>query len=152
MEEILKKFENMMDRMQKTMDRALDDFGRPRQVRLLPEEGDIIPSGYRKPYLDIIEKENEIIAKIEMPGLKKDDIQINLTNDRLEVSADIKKEKEKSEEGYIYKERHHEKYYRSVLLPSSIDPDNSKADYENGILEIKMPKTEITKKRSLRIE
>jgi len=151
MEEILKKFENMMDRMQKTMDRAIEDFGRPRQVRLLPEE-DIIPSRYRKPYLDIIEKENEIIAKIEMPGLKKDDIQINLTNDRLEVSADIKEEKEEKEEGYIYKERHQEKYYRSVLLPSGIDPDNSKAEYENGVLEIKMPKTEITKKRSLKID
>lgn len=152
MEDFFKRFENMISRMQKIMDDAVEDFGRPRQVRLLHEEGGMLPSGYRKPYLDIIENENEIIAKVDMPGLKKDEIHINLANNRLEISADINEEKEGSEEGYIYKERRKEKYYRSVLLPSGIDPDNSKAEYENGVLEIKMPKTETTKKRSLKVE
>ena len=78
--------------------------------------------------------------------------QINLTEDRLEISADTKQEEEKKEKGYVYKERRSGSYYRSISLPSPIDPDDAKASYNNGVLEIKMTKTEIKKKTPLKIE
>ena len=65
---------------------------------------------------------------------------------------DNKTKEKKEEEGYIYRERHSGRYYRAVSLPSTIDPDNAKASYKNGVLEIKMPKSEVKKKRSLEIE
>lgn len=107
---------------------------------------------YRKPFIDLVETDKEVIATVEMPGLDKEDIKINLTEDKLEISAETKHEEEKKEKGYIYKERRSGSYYRVVSLPSSIDSDNSKASYNNGILQITMPKTEIKKKTPLKVE
>lgn len=87
-----------------------------------------------------------------MPGLEKQDININVTEDRLEISAETKHEEKKEEKDYIYRERRSGSYYRAISLPSPVDPDKSKATYNNGILEIKMPKTEVKKKTPLTIE
>ncbi len=141
------RFEEMMNRM-------FEEFwGRPRRP-LLPssEKGEIVPAGYRQPFIDVIETDKEIIATAEMPGLEKQDIKINLTEDRLEVSAETKQEEKKEEKGYVYRERRSGSYFRAISLPSPVDPDNSKASYKNGVLEIKMPKTEIKKKKPLKIE
>lgn len=107
---------------------------------------------YKKPFIDLVETDKEVIATVEMPGLDKGDIKINLTEDQLEISAETKHEEEKKEKGYIYKERRSGSYYRTISLPSSIDSDNSKASYNNGILQITMPKTEIKKKTPLKVE
>jgi len=107
---------------------------------------------YRKPFIDLVETDKEVIATVEMPGLDKGDIKINLTEDKLEISAETKHEEDKKEKGYIYKERRTGSYFRKVSLPSSIDSDNSKASYNNGILQITMPKTEIKKKTPLKVE
>lgn len=151
MNDDFRKFEEIMNRM-------LEGFGfgdvwsRRRSLPLLsPEKGTSVGI-YRQPYIDIVETDNEIIATAEMPGLNKEDININLTNDKLELSTETKHEEEKKGKDYIYRERRSGSYYRSVSLPSSIDVNNAKASYNNGVLEIKMPKTEIKKKTPVRIE
>lgn len=106
----------------------------------------------RQPFIDVIETDNEIVATAEMPGLKKEDIKINITDERLEISTESKHEEEKHGKDYLYKEIRSGSYYRSVMLPSSVDSNNAKASYNNGILEVKMPKTEIKKKTSIKIE
>ena len=143
-----RRFEEMMNRMFESF------WGRPTSRHLLPsgERGAIVPSEYREPFIDVMESDKEIIATAEMPGLEKKDIEINVTEDMLEISAKTKHEEKKEEKGYIYKERRSGSYYREISLPSPIDPDNSKATYENGVLEIKMPKTEVKKKTPLMIE
>ncbi|HWR26244.1 MAG TPA: Hsp20/alpha crystallin family protein [candidate division Zixibacteria bacterium] len=107
---------------------------------------------YRKPFIDLVDTDKEVIATVEMPGLDKGDIKIDLTEDKLEISAETKREEEKKEKGYLYKERRSGSYFRMISLPSSIDSDNSKASYNNGILQITMPKTEIKKKKPLKVE
>ena len=142
-------------RFEEIMNRMFEEFwGRPSARRLLSsgERGAVVPSGQREPFIDLIESDKEIIATAEMPGLEKQDININVTEDRLEISAEIKHEEKKEEKGYIYRERRSGSYYRAISLPSPVDPDNSKATYENGVLEIKMPKTEVKKKTPLEIE
>ncbi len=125
---------------------------------LLPGEKLALPAGsgaierYRKPFIDVAETDKEVIATVEMPGLNKEDIKISLTEERLTVSAETKYEEEKQEKGYVYKERRGGCYYRSVSLPSSIDPNTSKATYNNGVLQINMPKTEIKKKTVIKVE
>jgi HSP20 family protein len=143
-----RRFEEMMNRMFESF------WGRPTSRRLLSsgERGAVVPYEYRKPFIDVMENDKEIIAKAEMPGLEKQDIKINVTEDMLEISAETKQEEKKEEKGYIYRERRSGSYYRSISLPSPVDPDNSKATYENGVLEIKMPKTEVKKKTPLMIE
>jgi HSP20 family protein len=107
---------------------------------------------YREPSLDIMETEKEILVTAEMPGLDKKDISLNLTEDRLEISTETKREAEEEREGYIYRERMGGRFYRAISLPSPVDPRGAKASYKNGVLEIKMPKTEVKKKTRLDIE
>ncbi len=143
-----RRFEEMMNRM-------FEEFwGRPSRRRLLPsgERGAVVPAEYREPFIDVIETDKEVIATAEMPGLEKQDIKLNVTEDRLEISAETKHEEKKEEKGYVYRERRSGSYYRAISLPSPVDPDKSKASYKNGVLEIKMPKTEVKKKTPLRIE
>jgi len=114
--------------------------------------GQYLEPSVRRPFVDVVETDKEVVATAEMPGLEKEDIKINITEDRLEISAETKHEEEKKEKGYIYKERRAGSFYRAIPLPSPIDPDNAKASYNNGVLEIKMPKTEIKKKTPLKVE
>lgn len=149
----IRRFEDMMNEI-------FENFGgpMPSMRRLLP----LLPGGQaiekyresatRRPFIDVVETDKEVIATADMPGLDKGDIKINLTDDRLEISAEIKKEEEKKEKGYIYKERRSGSFYRAISLPSSVDPNNVKAAYNNGVLEIKMPKTEIKKKIPVTVE
>jgi HSP20 family protein len=150
-------------RFEETMNRMFEEIWgiSPGRRPLLPSA--LLPSGERalekywptearRPFIDVVETDKEVTATAEMPGLEKEDIKINLTEDRLEISAETKQEEEKKEKGYIYKERRAGSYYRAISLPSSIDPENAKASYNNGVLEIKMPKTEIKKKTPIKIE
>ncbi len=142
-------------RFEEIMNRMFEEFwGRPSRRRLLPsgERGAVVPAEYREPFIDVIETDKEVVATAEMPGLEKQDIKLNLTEDRLEISAETKHEEKKEERGYVYRERRSGSYYRAISLPSPVDPDKSKASYKNGVLEIKMPKTEVKKKTPLRIE
>jgi HSP20 family protein len=143
-------------RFEEIMNRMFEEFrGRPSRRRLLPSGeggGAVVPAEYREPFIDVIETDKEVIATAEMPGLEKQDIKINVTEDRLEISAETKHEEKKEEKGYVYRERRSGSYYRAISLPSPVDPDKSKASYKNGVLEIKMPKTEVKKKTPLRIE
>ncbi len=142
-------------RFEEIMNRMFEEFwGRPSRRRLLPsgERGAVVPAEYREPFIDVIETDKEVIATAEMPGLEKQDIKLNLTEDRLEISAETKHEEKKEEKGYVYRERRSGSYYRAISLPSPVDPDKSKASYKNGVLEIKMPKTEVKKKTPLKIE
>ena len=144
-------------RFEEAMNKIFEEFwGLPAGRMLLSQGGEIGKYkdpfvNVRKPFIDIVETDKEIIATLEMSGIEKGDIKINLTEDRLEISADTRHEKEKKEKDYIYKERRCESYYRSVYLPSTIDPNNSKASYNNGILEIKMVKTDVKKKTLLKV-
>ena len=142
-------------RFEEIMNRMFENFwGRPTSRRLLPsgERSAVVPFENREPFIDVIESDKEIIATAEMPGLEKEDIKINVTEDMLEISAETKQEEKKEEKGYIYRERRSGSYYRAISLPSPVDPDNSKASYKNGLLEVKMPRTEIKKKTPLEIE
>ena len=147
-------------KMEETMNRMFEElWGIPvNRSLLLPGERTLLPAkmgtveSYRRPFIDLVETDKDVVATVEMPGLDKEDININVTGDRLEISAETKHEEEKKEKDYIYKERRIGSYHRSIALPSGIDPENAKVTYNNGILEIKIPKTEIKKKVPLKIE
>lgn len=143
-----RRFEEMMNRMFEEV------WGRPSPGRLLTsgERGAVVPAQQREPFIDVVEKDKEIIATADMPGLEKENIDINISEDMLEISAKTKQEDKKEEKGYVYRERRSGSYYRAISLPSSVDPDGAKASYKNGVLEIKMPKTEVKKKTPLNIE
>ncbi len=95
------------------------------------------------PAIDIKEEENKLLVTTDLPGINKEDIEINLKEDMLEIRAKTGKEKETEEEGYIRKEREYTHFYRAVRLPSSVKEDGSTAKIENGVLTITLPKMKL---------
>ena len=95
------------------------------------------------PAVDIKDEGNKLLVTTDLPGINKEDIEINLKEDMLEISAKTGKEKETEEEGYIRKEREYTHFYRAVRLPTSIKDEGGTAKIENGVLTITLPKMEL---------
>jgi HSP20 family protein len=95
------------------------------------------------PAVDIKDEENKLVVTTDLPGIKKEDVEINLKEDMLEISAKTGKEQEKEEEGYIRKERSYTRFYRAVRLPTSVKEEGSSAKMENGVLTITLPKMKL---------
>lgn len=149
-------------RMQRRMEKMFEDFWaglgwtRPRlpgrKAGIVPFEGAEIYEPFREPFTDIVETDKEVIVTAEIPGVEKSDIKINATEDRIEISAETKREAKEEKKGYLRKERSYERFYRASSLPAAVDASKAKASYKNGVLEVTLPKTEATKKTSVKVE
>jgi HSP20 family protein len=98
----------------------------------------------REPYADVIDTGTELKAVVELPGVAKEDITINATSDTLEISAETKTEKEEKEGEYVYRERGYASFKRVLDLPAEVIPEKTEAVFNNGVLEVVMPKKEPT--------
>ncbi len=120
------------------------------RLKLPPAGG--IELGIREPYADIIETDKDVKVTIEMPGVEKGDININATENSLEVSAEVKREEKEEKEGYVRRERRYNKFYRVFTLPADVDPAKARASFKNGILEVVLPKKKVEKRTSIKID
>ena len=103
--------------------------------RLLPlEEKGWIPA------IDVFEKEDKFVVKAELPGMKEDDIDVSVVGDTLTIKGEKKAETEVKEEDYYCCEHSYGSFFRSVALPSHVDVKKIEASYEEGVLEITLPK------------
>jgi len=141
-----------MRKMQEEIERAFPEFWR-RSPLLIPgesKEGELMR--YRRPLTDLKETENEFIMELEMPGITKDDIDIKVTEDTIEIKAEknYEQKEEDKERGYFFQERKYQGFYRSIPLPAGIKPEETEAKFDNGILEITMKKTE-EKEKALKV-
>jgi len=129
----------MLDNVRGNMDEA---FGRgwPTWRPWRP----LTPATYREPYADIIDTGAELKVVVELPGVVKEDITINATNDSVEVSAESKTEKEEKEGEFVYRERGYASFRRRLTLPAEVIPEKTEASFHNGVLEVIMPKKEPT--------
>ena len=93
------------------------------------------------PAVDVYEQNKELVAKVELPGLEKDDIDVTLTDQTLTIKAEKKKEEEIRDENYHRVERVHGLMRRSIELPAGVDVEQVKASFKNGVLEIRMPRS-----------
>ena len=106
----------------------------------------------RVPAVDLYEGKEEVVLKAEVPGLSKEDLKIDLTDSMVTISGEKKKEEELKEEAYTYSERSYGAFSRSLQLPCAVKADKVKATFKNGILEVKLPKTEEAKKRHVTVK
>ena len=104
------------------------------------------------PAVDLYEEEDEVVLKAEVPGLSKEDLKIDLSDSTLTISGEKKKEEEIKEEDYTYSERAYGSFSRSLQLPCAVKADKVKATFKDGILEVKLPKTEDAKKRHVTVK
>ena len=103
------------------------------------------------PPVDITETENSLVLAFDLPGLKEDDIQIELDENVLTVSGQRERKEERKEDDFYRYERRFGSFSRSVALPAGVSDENIHANYENGVLEITVPKPEQYKPRRIQI-
>jgi HSP20 family protein len=103
------------------------------------------------PPLDIEETKDAITVRAELPGMKKEDIKIAISGDTLSISGVRKHEAEEKGKTFHRIERSYGRFMRTLVLPADVQGDKVKATYENGILELSMPKSEAAKVREISI-
>lgn len=101
------------------------------------------------PSLDVWETDSEVVYAFDLPGIPQDKISIEVKEDTLTVTAEREKTEESSEEGFYRYERRYGTFARAVGLPPGVDQDHISASYDNGVLEIRVPKPEEQKPRRI---
>ncbi len=92
------------------------------------------------PAIDVFEKEDRFVVKAELPGMKEEDIDVSIVGDTLTIKGEKKTESEAKEEDYYCCERSYGGFLRSIALPANVDANKIEASYEDGVLEIALPK------------
>lgn len=110
-----------------------------------------VPPGAWVPAVDIYETDDSVVLKAELPGINPDDVEIRVEDSTLYLKGERKFEKEVKEENLHRVERSYGTFARTFALPNTIDADKVKAEYQNGILTLTMPKHEEAKPRTIKI-
>jgi len=131
--------------VQDEMNRLFEDIFGHRPARVHCTNGDWNPS------VDVIEDQDSVVVKAEMPGMKKDDVKISVQDNVLTLKGEKKQEKEEKEADCHRIERSYGSFCRSFQLPTAVRTDKIKASYKDGVLSITLPKTEEVKPKEIPI-
>ena len=142
-----------LGRWERDMDRMMEDFFGRRMRPWWPERwfgGEEFDM--RTPAVDLFEEKDDIVVKAEIPGMDKDNINVNLSDHTLTIKGEKKKEEEVKEENYYRSERSYGSFVRTLELPKDVHADKVKATFKNGVLEVRMPKTEEAKAKEIKVK
>jgi len=132
----------MPDRLDRFFDDPFFRFGR------MAEDGGL---GMWNPAVDLYEKDDYFMIKAELPGVDKNDINIDLKDRLLTLSGERTHDKEVNEQNYYRRERSYGKFQRTFTLPADVDSDQIKAEFKDGVLQIEIPKPEEKKAKKVTI-
>jgi HSP20 family protein len=104
------------------------------------------------PSVDMYETENDVVIKASLPGLKGDEVQINVTGEMLTLKGETKEKAEVNEKSYHLREQRYGAFERSISLPTMVTPDKAKAEFEDGVLTITLPKAEEVKPKTINVK
>ena len=104
------------------------------------------------PAVDLFEENNEIIARAELPGMSKEDIDITLTDDTITISGEKRKAEKIEKKDYHQWECAYGSFSRTFALPAEVKKDQVKTKLKDGVLEIRMPKTEEAKRKEIKVK
>lgn len=135
-----REFSTLQDRMNRLFQQSYGD-GR--------EEA--LTSSTFAPPVDVYEDEHNVTLKIEVPGIEEKDLDIRVENNTLTVHGERKFEKEEKEENYRRVERQYGSFTRSFTLPTTVNADEVKADYDKGVLKISLPKKPEAKPKQIKV-
>jgi HSP20 family protein len=103
------------------------------------------------PAIDLLEREDSLVLKADLPGLSEDDVKIEVRDNVLRISGERRADFEDKQNGYYRVERAFGSFSRSLTLPEGVDADKIDASFDNGVLEVKIPKPEERKPRRIEI-
>lgn len=125
--------------------RPLPLLGRP-LIRFPEMDEKVVPS------VDIFEDKGDVVVKAEMPGIRKEDIDITLTEDTITISGEKKIEEEMKKKDFYRRESSYGSFSRTFTLPSEVQTDKAKSMMKDGVLEIRIPRTEEAKKKEIKVK
>ena len=130
-----------LERIRQEFDRLLEDF-----LPATAERERILA-----PPVDVYETDSEVVIKAELPGVRKEDIDVTIKENSVHIKAERKEEREESTENVHRVERFYGRIERIVPLPVEVKSEDAKAEYRDGILEIRIPKVKVTKEAKVQI-
>ena len=134
------------------LERVMDDFFDRRARAWWPEKWSLPAVLYiEPPVLDFYKEKDDLVVKAELPGMEKEDIEVNVTDHTLTIKGEKKKEEEVEEENYYRSERSFGSFRRDLELPSDVQAEKAKASFKNGILEVRLARTEAAKAKEIKI-
>jgi HSP20 family protein len=129
----------MMKKFSDEMDKAFTGYGFLRNFETEPT--------FWIPTIEVFEKEGKFFVRAELPGLKKEDVKVELVENALIIKGERKQEKEEKTEGFYRSEMQYGKFYRNIPLPEYADMEAIEAKFTNGVLEVVIPIPETVRKR-----
>lgn len=108
--------------------------------------------GGRVPKVDVIDRDEEIIVKAELPGITKEDLDVSISDNVLTIRASTQREKKEEKGQYYRREMSRGEFQRSLRLPANVEGDKTKASFKDGILELVVPKTPGSKRQAIKVE
>lgn len=113
--------------------------------RLMPFEG-------KAPRVDIIDRETEVVLRVEAPGVNKDDLEVSLNDNTVTIRGTTKRDETEEKGEYCRREISYGEFSRTVALPADVDREKAKAKFKDGVLELILPKVEAAKRSTIKIE
>jgi HSP20 family protein len=132
--------------LQNRLNSIFNDFARPEA-----EEGSLAMGSFIPP-VDVYEDAQQLVLKLEVPGIKQEDLDVQVENQSLTVKGERKFEKNEKEENFHRIERRYGSFMRTFTLPQTIDAGSVKANYEQGVLSISLAKKEAAKPKQVKVE
>lgn len=115
----------------------------------------IIPFSGADLAVDMYETKDDVVVKTALPGVKPEDVDITITGDTLTIRGETKEESEENEneqQNYLRRERRYGEFTRTITLPSGLQTDKAEASFDNGMLTLKIPKSEQAKPKSIKVQ
>jgi HSP20 family protein len=145
----------MTDEMDHMFNRVFRDFGLAPRLRM--PRGLFGSSGRESlwtPRIEAVQKGDRFIVRADLPGLKKEDVQVELAENSLTIRGERHEQHEEERDGYFHSEREYGQFYRTVPLPEGVIAESAQASFRNGVLEVTMqaPPAEATRGRRLEIK
>ena len=143
---------SFMRRFSEEMDHLFEDFGFGRAWLTPMLDKAQLPQGSWSPQVEMFERDNQLVLRADLPGLTKDDVNVELANDGITIEGERKNEREEKREGYYRSERSYGKFYRRIPMPEGVKAEDARASFRDGVLEITMPATKREQRKPRRLE
>ena len=132
--------------MRETMDKLWEDtYAWP--FRLTKANGDSV-----LPAIDMYETDNDLVVKAALPGVKAEDLDINISGNTLVIKAETNGEQESKDDSYLRKECYYGTYARTLTIPDGLKTDKAEANLEEGVLTLSIPKAEEVKPKTIKVK
>jgi HSP20 family protein len=132
--------------LREAMDRLFEEsFVRPRA-------GWPVPAGAEALAVDMYQTDDAVVVKTAIPGVKPEDIDINITGDTLTIRGETRAEEEVKEENYVRREIRYGSFSRSLTVPALVVADKANAEFESGVLTLTLPKAEEVKPKAIKVK